>query len=78
VGQLAVRSTRAQHLGWSVQQSQLVGQLFVALLYPLTGLLGDDTYLLSGSEENLGITQLELVDLLGDINACHQAFLIIV
>ena len=65
-------------LGWSVQHAQLVGQLLVALLYPLTGLLGDNAYLLSRAEENLGIAQLELVDLLGGINACHQTFLIIV
>lgn len=64
-----------QHSGWSVQQAQLVGQLFVTLLYPLTGLLGADTYLLGRAEENLGIAQLELVDLLGGINACHQTFL---
>jgi hypothetical protein len=44
----------------------------------LTGLLGDNAYLLSRAQENLGIAQLELVDLLGRINTGHQAFLIIV
>jgi hypothetical protein len=43
-----------------------------------TGLLSDKAYLLSRAEEHLGIAQVQLVDLLGGIHACHQAFLIIV